>query len=1276
MFGTSRPQHFCGCWYAIKASNNWNVERKYLPQVQLSSSTTILATTSRTTLRQTFINDGSTKLEQVQYTFPLYDGVSVVGFTCTIGSKTIVGVVKEKQQARVDYQEAISRGETAGLLEQLPEASDVFTTSIGNVPANEKISVEIIYLGELKHDAETDGSRFTIPTAIAPRYGPMTRDSAQVLSGTLDTKTGISISVDVTLEEGSIVRGLQSSSHPIAVTMGRTSTMDEDSFSNNHASATLTLGTTELDKDFVIVVLAKGADTPRALLETHPTIPNQRALMATLVPKFNIPSISPEIVFVIDRSGSMGGKIDLVVAAMKIFLKSLPVGVKFNICSFGSHHSFLFKKSKTYDQSSLKDALKHLESFAANYGGTEMLAPVKETVKNRFNDLPLEVMLLTDGEIWNQEELFKFVNTTTNARFFTLGIGSGASSALVEGIARAGNGFAQFVGENEKMDKRVVRMLKGALTPHVTDYKLEVVYEPKEAFSTDDDFEIIESEMPVKSQSPAISTPRAKSPEKKTISLFDTNATEQPTNPPAGRYDNLPDIPVPKVLQAPDQIPALFPFNRTTVYLVLSAEASHRVPNSVILRGTSEHGPLELEIPVQDIGAGETIHQLAAKKAVHELEQGRGWITKARSPPDDKLLKSAHEGKWDLIVEREAVRLGVQFQVGGKWCSFVAVEETSADKSGNPPDYSEKELKESIVDQSSTQIRKSTLSSSLVGAAVTTDRRHVSSSRQSQGGNFGLVCHVNAPARTISTSGAGLFGSSLNTTAPSTGGLFGGFGPGPSNQAPSTGSVFGGFGFSTTNRAPSTGGLFGDVSNPSSNSSTSKQGVGLFGSSTANSSSSTGSLFGSSDHRTIFGSTPFHKSSGTFGSGVGNNRPSAPQSGFGLSHGNLKLTQRDLERLNIIEPPDSALLEAYSTEMNQAACMPLPSEDSDMDTDLEASPGTDLARDTSLAEEIQADQSPDTAFRGQNALNLTSNPDKAMRSIALGAAVDMKRRAHPKPAGADSTLSRSNMAATQQRSRMAPSAAAPSAAPSTGGSNQTLQDYQMGLMMLEQQNKNRLYMSRSAAPGSAAPAPSFGAAAPPPPPAQAVPSPMVNMDFDSFARTPSETAAPARKGFGASAFSAFSEKKTKFFGGGGSKAKKGSPPSAERGGSPNYSPSSDAAEFDEETSDPAVEAALSAPSDKMHALIGLQSFDGSWSSASSKPFYRLIGIDGSSGSVSALSTDGDVNMTALAIAWLKKHVPAEEDVWEMVVEKALGWLEAKVGKDEAAKILKAAENVV
>ena len=42
-----------------------------------------------------------------------------------------------------------------------------------------------------------------------------------------------------------------------------------------------------------------------------------------------------------------------------------------------------------------------------------------------------------------------------NYRCFTFGIGSGASTALVEGLARAGNGTAEFVKHGERMQPKV-----------------------------------------------------------------------------------------------------------------------------------------------------------------------------------------------------------------------------------------------------------------------------------------------------------------------------------------------------------------------------------------------------------------------------------------------------------------------------------------------------------------------------------------------------------------------------------------------------------------------------------------------------------------------------------------------------------------------------------------------------------------------------------------------------------------------------------------------------
>lgn len=120
----------------------------------------------------------------------------------------------------------------------------------------------------------------------------------------------------------------------------------------------------------------------------------------------------------------------------------------------------------------------------------------------------------------------------------------------------------------------------------------------------------------------------------------------------------------------------------------MSPETIQRNPTSVVLKATSAHGPLALEIPVEIMTASsETIHQLAVKKAVQDLEEGRGWIYDAKDQRG-MLVKDRYPSCFDELVEKEAVRLGEKFQIAGKWTSFVAVnaneEEIAAKQAGVP----------------------------------------------------------------------------------------------------------------------------------------------------------------------------------------------------------------------------------------------------------------------------------------------------------------------------------------------------------------------------------------------------------------------------------------------------------------------------------------------------------------------------------------------------------------------------------------------------------------
>ncbi|CAH0045944.1 unnamed protein product [Clonostachys solani] len=653
----------------------------YLPRLQTGLHIHLIDTVSRSTLTQTFVNPRKDEpVDGIEYVFPLAGGVSVVAFTCTLADRTIHGVVKERERARSDYLAAKSKGKTAGLIQQSLRASDVWTASIGNIPAGEAVTVEITYLSELKHDAEIDGVRLTIPTYIAPRYG---NQGGSEGTGSAVNEEGLCITLDAEMPPGSSITTVQSPSHPISVNVGKISTDKESQPSLNRASAVLSTPLAGfIEKDCVFEVIATNLGEPVAFLETHASIPNQRALMATLVPKFDLPPNKPEIVFLCDRSGSMGGKIPALVASLNIFLKSLPLGVKFNICSFGSSFDFLWPRSCSYSQDTLSQAVAHVQGFSANYGGTEMYQPIKAVFERRYRDMSLAVFLLTDGMIWDQERLFSLINKEVgepgaNARIFTLGVGSGASTSLIEGVAQAGKGFAQAVLDSEKMDKKVIRMLKGALLPHISDYSLEMTYQDASA-PPDDDFVVIEKDMESLNR-PVVEEEKVKP----VISLYNKNlegedSSSDDSGPAAvdAKYDHLPPIDVPAYIQTPTDIPPLYPFSRTTIYVLLPTSSPGRKPKSVLLKATCSHGPLEVEIPIIHLPEpSTTIHQLAARREMKELEEGRGWLAKAKNA-EGELLRTKHDGRFSDIVEREAVRIGIRFQVAGKWTSFVVVEES------------------------------------------------------------------------------------------------------------------------------------------------------------------------------------------------------------------------------------------------------------------------------------------------------------------------------------------------------------------------------------------------------------------------------------------------------------------------------------------------------------------------------------------------------------------------------------------------------------------------
>lgn len=119
------------------------------------------------TVEATFENPLDEPAEAV-LTLPLPVGAAVIGMTMKIGDREVAAEIKEREAARVEYEEAKEQGNSAAIVEQ--ERAEIFTITVGNIHPGEAISVVL----EIHDRAAIDGTKASLrfPTMIKKRYTP------------------------------------------------------------------------------------------------------------------------------------------------------------------------------------------------------------------------------------------------------------------------------------------------------------------------------------------------------------------------------------------------------------------------------------------------------------------------------------------------------------------------------------------------------------------------------------------------------------------------------------------------------------------------------------------------------------------------------------------------------------------------------------------------------------------------------------------------------------------------------------------------------------------------------------------------------------------------------------------------------------------------------------------------------------------------------------------------------------------------------------------------
>ena len=412
-------------------------------------------------VEQRFYNPSEKNVEVV-YSFPLPWGAVLLGVDVVLGDKHLTGAVVEKKLAEARYEEAISEGNAAIMLEKNHDHS--YSLNLGNLAAREHCTITLRYAQTLQF--EQRGLRLLIPTVIAPRYGDDQLDGGlaphQAPSHSLLAEHPFALELRL---HGDLAQArVASPSHPVGVAHGKAGT-----------GAVLTVSLARqasLDRDFVLVV-DQLAHESMVVAARDSVAPGSVAILASFCPRIAVQgSASTAVKILVDCSGSMAGdSIDAAKRALEAVVRQLGAGDRFSLSRFGDaveHRSRgLWKTTETTQLA----AQRWVGALQANLGGTEMEAALSSTFA-LAQTVSSDILLVTDGEI-------NAINSTiasakdSGHRLFIVGIGSSPAETHLRRLAEATGGACDFVAPGEAVEPAVLRMFARLRSPRLADLHIE-----------------------------------------------------------------------------------------------------------------------------------------------------------------------------------------------------------------------------------------------------------------------------------------------------------------------------------------------------------------------------------------------------------------------------------------------------------------------------------------------------------------------------------------------------------------------------------------------------------------------------------------------------------------------------------------------------------------------------------------------------------------------------------------------------------------------------------
>lgn len=433
---------------------------------------------------QIFYQTASKPLECL-YSFPLPAGAAVYRCEMHVNGRVIRAKAEEQAKAKQIYDEKKAQGRRAALVEM--ERENLFTLSLGNVQPGDLIVIRLSYFQVLTRLAGELSVR--VPVCPGVRYIPgvsLLRDLSGrgVMDDTDEVPDASRISpprIDALdpqaayfYIEGSIdsplarFDAIASPTHPVLV---------KQTGEGNAVSVTLASHGAVPDRDFVL----RWTETEPA--ELIPLAWKYRAGAASYaLAQLRAPHIAEadddyeqDVYFLVDRSGSMqGAKWTKTCEALAAFVRILGARDRVSITFFESTYRDFAEKPLSRDVLLSSDAFLGIERVGTA-GGTELIPALKHVVKQvgEFShDRTSTIILITDGQVGNENAVFDCMRGHSAVRLHAFGIDTAVNDALLKQLAAQQHGQCFLQTPDDDITGTVAKLGSMIRRPVFTDISL------------------------------------------------------------------------------------------------------------------------------------------------------------------------------------------------------------------------------------------------------------------------------------------------------------------------------------------------------------------------------------------------------------------------------------------------------------------------------------------------------------------------------------------------------------------------------------------------------------------------------------------------------------------------------------------------------------------------------------------------------------------------------------------------------------------------------------